>query len=252
MNQSSEAINKVSKCYYYATLAAITAPSSGRRLHRSFFLLHVYYIHRQNNKRTQKQRIGIPSLEFSLVSKTATTHAPWSRLRRSRPPASRRGRRRRQQGGSVYVVGRPPPSGGKCTPMRSSDINAPPYAIASFVVRRSMSSSHIVGRVAGRRSESSMRSARPPSAAGAGDDDDDYQPDAPTAPPWPYAVPCGRCTRRRLRGRSPQLRQSERPAVSRTHTVPRRERRFIATCPVGRRPGWRCVPGRRCHLLRPL
>jgi hypothetical protein len=79
MNQSSEAINKVSKCYYYATLAAITAPSSGRRLHRSFFLLHMYYIHHQNNKRTQKQRIGIPSLEsLALFPKL--------------PPPTRRGR----------------------------------------------------------------------------------------------------------------------------------------------------------------
>ena len=86
-----------------------------------------------------------------------------------------------------------------------------------------MSSSHIVGRVAGRRSESSMRSARPPSAAGRAT----TTITSPTHPPRPVAVrhPV-RKMHTSIEGRSPQLRQSERPAVSRTYTGPRRERRF--------------------------
>ena len=38
-------------------------------------IAYIYCIHHQNNKRKQKHSIGIPSLEFSLVSQTATTHA---------------------------------------------------------------------------------------------------------------------------------------------------------------------------------
>jgi hypothetical protein len=65
---------------------------------------------------------------------------------------------------------------------------------------------------------------RSSSFRGGASDDDDYQP---MHPPRPVAVrhPL-RKMHTSIEGQSPQLRESERPAVSRTYTGPRREQRF--------------------------
>lgn len=109
----------------------------------------------------------------------------------------------------------------KCTPMRSG-LNTPPPRS-----RRRRSPFDVIVPHRRTRRRSSFRiihAIRSSSFRGGASDDDDYQP---MHPPRPVAVrhPL-RKMHTSIEGQSPQLRQSERPAVSRTYTGPRRERRF--------------------------